>query len=73
MTGTCAACLHTNQSRSYMNHLLQRPSYVEKRLSVRPYVRELALGFKFFWIGITFYKQETSDVPKISSLKAVIW
>jgi hypothetical protein len=23
MTGTCAACLHTNQSRSYLNHLVQ--------------------------------------------------
>jgi len=22
MTGTCAACLHTNQSRSYLNHLV---------------------------------------------------
>jgi len=22
MTGTCAACLHTNQSRSYFNHLV---------------------------------------------------
>jgi hypothetical protein len=24
MTGTCAACLHTNQSRSYLNHLVHR-------------------------------------------------
>ena len=22
MTGTCAACLHTNQFRSYLNHLV---------------------------------------------------
>jgi hypothetical protein len=22
MTGICAACLHTNQSRSYLNHLV---------------------------------------------------
>jgi hypothetical protein len=22
MTGTCAACLHTDQSRSYLNHLV---------------------------------------------------
>jgi len=22
MTGTCAACLHRNQSRSYLNHLV---------------------------------------------------
>jgi hypothetical protein len=22
MTGTCAACLHTSQSRSYLNHLV---------------------------------------------------
>ena len=25
MTGTCAACLHTNQSRSYLNHLVCIP------------------------------------------------
>ena len=24
MTGTSAACLHTNQSRSYLNHLVHR-------------------------------------------------
>ena len=24
MTGTYAACLHTNQSRSYMNHLVHK-------------------------------------------------
>jgi hypothetical protein len=26
MTGTCAACLYTNQSRSYLNHLVIRVS-----------------------------------------------
>jgi hypothetical protein len=24
MTGTCVACLHTNQSRSYLNHLVYK-------------------------------------------------
>jgi len=27
MTGTNAACLHTNQSRSYLNHLVFRSLY----------------------------------------------
>jgi hypothetical protein len=30
MTGTCAACLHTNQSRSYLNHLV----YCGNRLQI---------------------------------------
>jgi hypothetical protein len=29
MTGTCAACLHTNQSRSYLNHLVLK--YTKKQ------------------------------------------
>jgi hypothetical protein len=30
MTGTCAACLHTNQSRSYLNHVVYPPFSVVK-------------------------------------------
>jgi hypothetical protein len=34
MTGTSAACLHKNQSRSYLNHLVldstQQNKYIEK-------------------------------------------
>jgi hypothetical protein len=33
MTGTCAACLHTNQSRSYLNHLV----YLHQLNSLRMY------------------------------------
>jgi hypothetical protein len=29
MTGTCAACLHTNQSRSYLNHLVHLKKHVD--------------------------------------------
>jgi hypothetical protein len=28
MTGTCEACLHTNQSRSYLNHLVVASGYL---------------------------------------------
>jgi hypothetical protein len=33
MTGTCAACLHTNQSRSYLNHLVHHDTITVKSAS----------------------------------------
>ena len=42
MTGTSAACLHTNQSRSYLNHLVFRAS----RAPFRPACVQLEQGVR---------------------------
>ena len=58
MTGTCAACLHTNRSRSYLNHLVLTDAYVntiENVFKVRgeqkSYRRETEVGLKAINIG----------------------
>jgi hypothetical protein len=38
MTGTCAACLHTNQSRSYLNHLVHYNSRGDVAVDNRAHV-----------------------------------
>ena len=46
MTGTCAACLHTNQSWSYLNHLVLGPV-----LGNREYVLGPVLGSREYVLG----------------------
>jgi hypothetical protein len=45
MSGTCAACLHTNQSRSYLNHLVYAPAH--------PHAAYIRLTRKYFEVNLT--------------------
>jgi hypothetical protein len=44
MTGTCAACLHTNQSWSYLNHLVQSSYIVALDYNIKPVVGPVILA-----------------------------
>ena len=48
MTGTCAACLHTNQSRPYLNHLVY--SNIQRDLVVDD---EISLNFRIYTTSMT--------------------
>jgi hypothetical protein len=57
MTGTCAACLHTNQSRSYLNHLV-----FYNALFFQLFM------FSLFWYGSTSYADAVHCLSIMTSL-----
>jgi hypothetical protein len=72
MTGTCAACLHTNQSRSYLNHLVvsmygvQLPSALNKQFRQPTKSCPLVLG----WENLTPKRGHIRDKKIYRGLRA---